>query len=182
MRRPDARAAQHGHRQLGNHRHVDRHPIAALDTQLAQGVRHAAGLVEQLLVRDGPGVSGLALPVVGDPVAQAGRYVPVEAVGADVQLAANEPLGVRQLPGVELVPGLDPVDPLGGLGPEGSESFLAIRLLKDRWISDERVGHEVRRRREGAVLAQQVLDSRGLDALFGGHASRRLHSLRARGL
>ena len=48
---------------------------------------------------------GLALPVVGDAVAEPGLDVAVDAVVGDVQRAAEEPLRVRQLPLGELVNG-----------------------------------------------------------------------------
>ena len=45
-----------------------------------------------------PGVARLADPVVGDLVAEAALDVPVDAVVGDVELAADEPLGERQVP------------------------------------------------------------------------------------
>src|SRR5207248_8463763 len=54
----------------------------------------------------------LALPEVGGLVAVAGLDVPVDAVEADVQLAAEEPLGVRQVPLQERVEGLEPAHAL----------------------------------------------------------------------
>src|SRR3712207_7538261 len=50
----------------------------------------------------------LALPVVGDPVAAALGDVAVEAVLAHVELAADEPLGERQVPLEHGVPRLLP--------------------------------------------------------------------------
>ena len=47
---------------------------------------------------DGPGVAGLADPVVGDLVAEPALDVAVDAVVGDVELAADEPLGERQVP------------------------------------------------------------------------------------
>jgi hypothetical protein len=47
--------------------------------------------------------------VIGDPVAVAGLDVAVDAVEADVELAAEEPLRVRRLPLVEVGERLEPV-------------------------------------------------------------------------
>ena len=106
---PDTGAGQHGHRQLGDHRHVDGDPVAALQAQASQDVGEPADLVQQIGVGDLPGVARLPLPEVGDAVAQASLHVPVQAVGRYVQLPSDEPLGEREVPiqgGVEvLVPG-----------------------------------------------------------------------------
>ena len=96
--------------------------------------------------------------------------MPVEAVDADVELAAEVPLRVRHVPRVELVPGLDPVEPVPLLRPEGAEALLGGGPLVDPRIGDERVGDELRRRREGALLAQEVLDRLAVVASFGRHA------------
>ena len=62
-------------------------------------VREPDDLALEVGERDRPPLAlGLALPVVGDLVAEAGLDVPVDAVVADVQLAAEVPLRVRQLP------------------------------------------------------------------------------------
>ncbi len=172
MRRADARAGQHGHGQLGNHRHVDGDPVALLHAHRAQRVRHAAGLFQQLGVGDRARVARLALPEVGDPVAQAVGHVTVEAVHADVQLAADEPLGVGRLPLEEVGPGLHPVEMLRLLGPELTEALVRLRPLVDGRIVQEGRGGERLARREGALLAEQVLDRLDVGAsLFGGHAA-----------
>jgi hypothetical protein len=38
VRGADARARQHGHHGLRDHRHVDRHPVAGLDAEVGQRV------------------------------------------------------------------------------------------------------------------------------------------------
>src|SRR5207342_3830178 len=83
---------------LGDHRHVDVDPVALDDAQALQRVGQALDLVDQLGVGDGAAVSRFALPVIGDLVTTAGSDVPVQAVLGDVQLSADEPLDVRQLP------------------------------------------------------------------------------------
>ncbi len=100
----DARAGEHRHRQLGDHAHVDADAVAALDAEAAQRVGEPAHLLEQLGVRDGAGVAGLALPQVRDLVAAAGLDVPVEALVARVQRAADEPAREGKVPVEDGVP------------------------------------------------------------------------------
>ena len=70
VRGADARAGQHRHRGLGDHRQVDVDPVAALHAEALQRVGEALHLVEQLGVGDRAGVARLALPVEGDLVAR----------------------------------------------------------------------------------------------------------------
>ena len=63
VRGADAGAGQHRDHGLGDHRHVDRDPVAGLDAELGQRVGGLADLVLELGVGDGAGVAGLALPV-----------------------------------------------------------------------------------------------------------------------
>ncbi len=124
--RADPRAGEHGDRQLGDHRHVDADPVAALDAEGAQHVGEPAHLVVQLGVGDRAGVAGLALPVVGDLVAEPGVEVAVEAVVGDVELPAHEPLGEGQVPDQRLVEVPEPRHQLAGLaGPERHGSASA---------------------------------------------------------
>ena len=120
VRRADPGAGQHRDRQLGDHRHVDGDPVAGRDAQLEQGVGGLADLALEVGVGDRPGVARLADPVVRDLVAEAALDVPVDAVVGDVELAADEPLGERQVPLEGRVERLDPVDALAGeRRPEG---------------------------------------------------------------
>jgi hypothetical protein len=102
--RADAGAGEHGHRSLGDHRQVDVDPVALRNAEALERVGEALHLVEQVGVGDGAGVARLALPVERDLVAPARLDVAVEAVVGDVQLAADEPLGERQLPVEDLCP------------------------------------------------------------------------------
>ena len=86
-RRSDARAREHRRGKLGDHRHVDRDPVALAHTELFQGVRGAGCHTEKVLVADRSAVARLPLPVVGDLGALARLYVAVEAVLGDVELA-----------------------------------------------------------------------------------------------
>ena len=95
--------------------------------------------------------------MVGDPIAEPGLDVAVEAVVRDVEGAADEPLGEREIPfegGVEV---LEPAEVLTGLaGPEGLEVGLGLGV--DRVVGHQGLGHQIRRRRERPVLAEVVLD------------------------
>ena len=104
VRRADARTGEHGRDRLGDHAHVDRDPVALLHAERPQHVGDAARLLEQVAVGDRPRVAGLALPVERDLVAVARLDVAVEAVVRDVELAADEPLGEREIPLEDRVP------------------------------------------------------------------------------
>src|SRR5206468_959216 len=78
---------------------------------------------------------------------------------ADVERAALEPLGERQVPledGVEVV---EPAEELASLsGPEALP--VGLRLLVEGVVGQQGVATEVLRRREGAVLQVVRLDRR----------------------
>src|SRR5207253_2004881 len=101
-------------------------------------------------------VPGLAFPDQGGLGAPWTDDVTVEAVVCDVQLAADEPLGVGGLPLERLLPRLEPVEVTGPLFPESDE--VLPRLGVDRGRLDQRILHERLRRRELPVLAEQGLD------------------------
>ena len=115
---PDAGAGQHGHHQLGDHGHVDGHPVAPADAEPAQHVGEPGHLAQQLAVGDGPGVPRLPLPVEGHLVPAAGGHVTVEAVVGHVQGAPVEPPGEGEVPFQHGVPRPEPVEGSGLLGPE----------------------------------------------------------------
>ena len=71
--RADAGAGEHRDRQLGDHRQVDRDPVALLDAVLAQHVGEAADLRVQLLVGVGLVAAVVALPDDRGLVARARR-------------------------------------------------------------------------------------------------------------
>ncbi len=98
----------------------------------------------------------LALPVVGDLVAVPGLDVAVDAVEADVELAADVPLRVRQVPLVELLERLEPGDALAALGlPELLEVAVVDLGLRIG------LGGELRRRRVPPLLEQEGVDRMG---------------------
>ena len=156
----DAGAGEHRHRRLGDHRQVDVDPVAGLDAEPLQHVGEALDLGEQLGVGDRAGVARLALEVDGDLVALAGGDVAVEAVVGDVELAADEPLGERQLPLADGVPLGVPVEQLARLlGPEALVVLGGLVVhprARDEGVALDRLGG-----REGAVLGQQGGDAGG---------------------
>ena len=102
--------------QLGDHAHVDRDLRPLADAELLERVREADDLALELRVREvAPVVFGLALPVVGDPVAEPGLDVTVDAVVRDVELAAQVPLRVGQLPLEQVAERLEPAHALAPL-------------------------------------------------------------------
>ena len=97
VHRAEPGAGQHRDDRLGDHRQVDRHPVAGLQPELGQRVRGLADLALQVGVGDGAGVARLALPVDRDLLAVPGLDVPVDAVDGDVELAVGEPLRERRV-------------------------------------------------------------------------------------
>ena len=118
VHRADARAGQHRDRQLGDERHVERHAVALADAEPLEDVGELADLAVELEVGQRAAIAGLALPDEGRLVAAPGADMAVEAIGADVQLAADEPLRVRRIPLEHLRPGLNPLELLGEVLPE----------------------------------------------------------------
>ena len=101
VRRADARAGEHRHDDLGDHRQVDPDDVAGLDPAVLQRVGEALDVAQQLGVGDVALLALLAAPVEGDAVAQAGLDVAVQAVVRGVELAVREPLVERRVGVVE---------------------------------------------------------------------------------
>ncbi|MNZ57484.1 hypothetical protein D3C78_754650 [compost metagenome] len=117
----DAGAGKHGEGGLGDHRHVDAHPVAFLHPACFQRIGQAADLAVQFAVGDGLGILGvIAFPQQSGLFAASGQ-VAVDAVVADVELGAVEPAGAAglQVALLHARPGFDPVQALGLFGPEG---------------------------------------------------------------
>ena len=157
VRRAEPGAGEHRDRQLRDHPHVDPDGRALADAERLERVREAHHLGLEVGEGDRPPlVLGLALPVVGDLVAEPRLDVAVDAVEADVELAAEVPLRVRQVPLVELGERLEPGDPLAALRlPELLEAALVDLRLRDR------LGGELRRRRIPPLLEQERVDRVG---------------------
>ena len=95
--------------------------------------------------------------MVGDLPAEAALDVPVDAVVGHVQLAADEPLGERQLPFEGRLERLGPADPLAGQArPEALEVLLG--LVVDRRVGQVGLCCELLRRRERLLVAEQYLE------------------------
>ena len=117
---PDPRAGEHGNDRLGDHRHVDDDPVAMPHALRRKCSREAGNRVAQLTVGE------CGLPVGdGRVVDQRGLIgaatvdMAVDRVEARVHEAAREP-AVHRRPRIvqHALPGLEPVDQLGCLGPE----------------------------------------------------------------
>ena len=157
MRHADAGAGQHGHRQLGHHRHVDGDAVTGTQTQRLQHVGELADLAMQIAIREDARVARLALPVVRDAVAETRREVTVEAVVRDVERAAREPLGEGKFPFERRVEVGEPTDELAGLaGPEGD--VVTLGLFVEASIGHQRPRLELGRGRERALLEIEVRD------------------------
>src|SRR5262249_57435393 len=97
---------------------------ALLDAALLEAVREPDHFA--LKVREGELAAlilGLALPVVRHLVAVSGLDVPVDTVEANVELAAEVPLGVRRVPLEQPVERLEP--------PPAPPGFCLPQLLQD---------------------------------------------------
>ena len=165
--RPDPRARQHRDRQLRDHRHVDRDPVAGRDAELEERVGGLADLALEVGEGQRPGVARFADPVVGDLVAQAALDVPVDAVVGDVELAAGEPLGERQVPLERRREGRRPVDAVARvLRPEGLEVGLGLGVHLGLGVGR---GDELGRRRVRARFGEEVLDLRGRQGRLDAH-------------
>ena len=99
VRSTEAGAREHRDRQADPHAHVDPHRRSLPDAVRLEAVRDPDDLVEELRVRDRLAlVDRLTLPVERDLVTEPGLDVAIEAVVGDVELAADVPLRVREIP------------------------------------------------------------------------------------
>jgi hypothetical protein len=155
-------AGQHGDRQLGHHRHVQRHPVAGLQAQVvAQHRRELVHLPVQLRVADRHVGVGFQLRHEDDRgLARAGRGEPVHAVVAGIQPAAGEPLPERRVAGVQCrVPGLIPGEQVGVLLEAVGEAFLG-EPAEDGRVGGVGLRDEPRGRRVGLLLTSVHRDLR----------------------
>jgi hypothetical protein len=154
MRRAEPGAGEHRDRKLGDHPHVDPDRGALIGAELPERVGEPDDLGLEIGERDRPPlVFRLPLPVVGDLVAVPGLDVPVDAVVRDVQLAADVPLRVRQLPLAELFEVLEPGDAFAPLGLPELVEVLVVDLRRCVGLRGE-----VRWRRVAPLLEQDRLD------------------------
>ena len=85
-----------------NHGHVDEDGILGADAVGLEDIGEAADLALELAVGEDALLAQLALADEGGLVPAAVGHVDVDAVLADIELAADEPLGGRSLPSVSL--------------------------------------------------------------------------------
>ena len=130
---PQAGAGEHGDERLGDHRHVDEHPVPFGHALGRQGARKTGHFVAQLEVSEGlEGLGHGAVVDQGRLPAAAFVHMQVERVVAGVELAAGEPAVERLARVVQhLVPFLGPVALFGDLAPEavGVLDRLGVGIL-----------------------------------------------------
>ena len=154
MHRADAGTGQHGNRQFRNQRQIQCDAIAAFDAETFQDVGKLAHLPVEIEVREGSPVARLALPDDRRLIAPEAADMPIDAVDARVQRAADEPLRVRRLPVEHLAPRCGPFE----LGCEvGPEPFgIRVGAGVNRFVADVGFGPERRLGLERAIFLEQV--------------------------
>src|SRR5262249_31055085 len=95
MRDSKSRTRKHRDGELGDHTHVDRGPVAFLNSQRFHDVCKAANLVMKHLITEGPNVARFAFPENCYFVFPGAAEVPIDAVVRDVRLAIDKPLRKR---------------------------------------------------------------------------------------
>jgi hypothetical protein len=143
----------HRDRQLGDERQVQGDAVAPPHPQRFQDVRERADLTIQVPVRQGTPVTGLPFPDERRLVPARRAHVPVEAIGARIELAADEPLRVWRVPAQDLGPGLDPFELPGELRPERFR--VPVGAVVDRGIGDERALLKFGRGRKASMFLEK---------------------------
>jgi hypothetical protein len=180
VHRAEAGAGEHGNGGLGHHGQVDQDAVAGLDAVAFEDIAEPADLVMKLFVGEGAlfarlaGGCGLPLPDQGGLVGARGVQMPVETIVTDIELAADEPLGVRLVPFQHPGPALGPDQFRFGLpAPEflrGLDGFtIQLAILGkgfEMGAPGERFG-----RREDTRLLQDGLNVCG--DIVGGHINQR---------
>jgi len=110
VNRADPRAGQHGNRQLGNQRKVQRDAITFFDPQRFEDIGKLRDLAVEVVIGQRAAVAGLAFPDDRGFVASRSGEVAVDAIDTGVDFSADEPLGVRRIPLEHTVPRLRPVE------------------------------------------------------------------------
>ncbi|TNC93694.1 MAG: Acetyl-CoA synthetase [Stygiobacter sp.] len=120
MHRAQTGAGQHGDHRFRDHGHVDENAITLAHAQTAQQAGELGHLILQLGIGDGTnGVGDRAVIDDGGLSAATIFDVAIDGVVAGVDLATGEP-AIERLARIiqNLVPGLVPVNILGGISPE----------------------------------------------------------------
>ncbi len=170
----DAGAGQHGDRRLGNHGHVNDDPVALFHLVSLEHVGKAADFAMKLLIGQHALLTGFPLPDERCFRLQRAVQVTIEAVFADVELSAGEPLRIRALPVEHLGERLAPEQLLRFATEElfGVLQRLSVHRLVLSQALDAGLFHKFRRRFEHAVLDEEALVGTaggfGGGLLFGG--------------
>ena len=157
MHRPDPRTGQQGDRQLRRHAHVHGYAVAFPDAKRLESVGKFLNFGVQLGVAEPAHLARLSFPNNRCLVAAGSQHVAIEAVVAQVELAAHKPLGPGLIPLQHLVPGLEPVQVACHSGPKALrivDGPLVERLVLFQAL-DVSLGAELRRGRKDAKLAKR---------------------------
>ena len=115
-----ARAGEHSDDRLGNHRHVNQHPVARRHSELVEHGAERRRLVEKFAVGEGAfGPGDGAVVIERDLLAATGLDVPIKRVEAGVAARVGKPVAVDACVGIEnALRGLYPRDLARRLRPE----------------------------------------------------------------
>ena len=144
MNGADARAGKHGDDGLGDHRHINNHPVALLDAEVNEHAAQRRHLVAEFQI--GVGANGLGDGAVVDqrPLRRAPvLHVAIEAVVGRIAFGSGKPASV--LPGIGIkhaIPRFVPVDRARGLGPEVGWIALpgGVYLVVSAWHGNSSCG------------------------------------------
>ncbi len=154
VRRANARAREHGNRELGDERQVNRDAIAPLHAERLQHVGELTDLPVEIEVRQRPAVTRLAFPDERRLVTPCASRVTIDAIDARVDRAADKPFRVRRLPLEDFRPRSEPLELGRKRGPEGFRIFFGACV--HAFVVNVGVGAKLLRGREGAILLKQV--------------------------
>ena len=112
---------QHGHRQLGNHLHVEADTITFFYTNIFQHIGKFLDVVQQLLISDIFILFGvIPFPNKSGAVTIASFHMAVKTIIADIQFTTLEPfyICINKINIADCIPFLEPSDPFGYFCPE----------------------------------------------------------------
>lgn len=160
---PYAGAGQHRNGGLRDQRHVDENSVPLLDSVALEHIGKLTNLAMKLAVGDDLFVTGLPFPDDGCLIGPRSVEMAVEAVLGGVQLSADKPIGIRELPVEDLGPFFKPVEFLGLAGPEFVRALhrLGMELPVLGYILDPGFFRKLGGRLENAVLNKMGLDVLG---------------------
>ena len=149
----DAGAREHGDDRLGDHRHVDQHPVARLDPEIVEYGAERRRLVHEFAIGDrAPGRGEGAVVIKRDRIAPAGLDMAVERVEAGVQARVGEPAAVDAGFSVEnALRRFCPRDLARGFRPEGlrvgAPAIIGLPVAVHRFAPNRRLRSRRRSRR-----------------------------------